>query len=123
MPPNCRNPYFETEAAARTAARSLWAGVGWGLMDAIQRQVLAGRAGEMVVMQRRVSHVGQTRRAALVHVGARAERSLPVWRELERKGWTCDSLRGQTSTPRGVIGTANPARMLVTDASSIERVD
>ncbi len=128
MPPNCRIPYLETEAVARRAARGLWAGAGSGLMDATQGQVLAGRAGEMVVMQGRVSHVGQTRRAAFLNFGARgtgasAELSLLVWRDLERKGWTRDSLRGQTLRLRGVIRSANPARMLITDASSVERVD
>ncbi|MCX7322977.1 MAG: hypothetical protein NTZ14_00760 [Hyphomicrobiales bacterium] len=128
MPPNCRIPWFETQAVARRGARGLWAGAGSGLMDAIQGQVLAGRAGEMVVMQGHVSHVGQTRRAAFLNFGARgtgasAELRLLVWRDLERKGWTRDSLRGQPIGLRGVVRTANPARMLITDAGSVETMD
>jgi hypothetical protein len=82
----------------------------------------------MVVMQGHVSHIGQTRRAAFLNFGARgtgasAELSLLVWRDLERKGWTCDSLRGQILRLCGVVRTPNPARMLITDASSVETVD
>lgn len=128
LPPNCRIPYFQTEAVARKGARGYWSTAGVGLMDAAQGQLLAGRAGELVVMQGRVNHVGQTRRATFLNFGARgtgasAELNLSVWRELERQGWTRDTLRGQTLRVRGVVHTANPARMMITDATSVEKVD
>ncbi len=128
LPLACRSRYLEAEQVARAAKRGNWADARKGLLDAAQGADVASRAGEVAVMQGRVMHVGQTRRATYLNFGARgqgasAEIGASVWRELERQGWTRERLRGQNIRARGVISEAQPARMLLTDAASIERVD
>lgn len=87
--------------------------------------VVAQRAGTFAVMEERVTHTGQTRRAAFLNFGPRAvgasvEAPLAFWRELERRGWTRERLRGQKVGARGVVFQARPARLQVDDVSAIE---
>ena len=70
-------------------------------------------------------HVGQTRATSHLNFGARqigasAEFGMPVWRALERQGWTTQTLRGQNIRVCGVASLGRPARVLVDDVSSIE---
>ena len=70
-------------------------------------------------------HVGQTRATSHLNFGARqigasAEFGMPVWRALERQGWTTQTLRGQNIRGRSVASLGRPARVLVDDVSSIE---
>ena len=76
-------------------------------------------------MQGSIVHVGQTRATSHLNVGARqigasAEFGMPVWRALERQGWTTQTLRGQNVRVRGIASRGRPARVLVDDVSSIE---
>ncbi len=128
LPPNCRNLYLQAEDMARKARRGIWKDRRFGLLDADNGADVVVRAGEMAVMNGRVSHVGQTRRATYLNFGARgtgasAEIGLGVWRDLERQGWTRERFKGQAVRVRGVISEARPARMLVLHASALEIVD
>ena len=128
LPPNCRNLYLQAEEAARKTRQGIWKDQRLGLLDADKGADVAVRAGEIAVMNGRINHVGQTRRATYLNFGARgtgasAEIGLGVWRDLERQGWTRERFRGQVVRVRGVISEARPARMLVLHASALEIVD
>ncbi len=128
LPPNCRNLYLQAEGMARDARQGIWKDQRFGLLDASNGTDVAVRAGEIAVMNGRVNHVGQTRRATYLNFGARgtgasAEIGLGVWRDLERQGWTRERFKGQAVRVRGVISEARPARMLVLHASALEVVD
>lgn len=125
LPQDCRVPLLQAESRARAARLGLWARSEDGLLDAAAGPAVAGRAGRFAVMEGRIVSVGQTRRAAYLNFGARglaasAEMPLPVWREIERRGWTRENLRGQKVRARGLVQEASPARMLVEAAASIE---
>jgi hypothetical protein len=125
LPAPCRAPYLEAERTAMRARLGLWSASASSLLDAGEGASVAARAGAFAVMRGRVTHVGQTRRAAYLNFGARgagasAELSLAAWRELERQGWTRDRMKGQNVTVRGVVSEARPARMLVADAASVD---
>jgi hypothetical protein len=45
---------------------------------------------------------------------------MPVWRALERQGWTTQTLRGQNVRVRGVASLGRPAGVLVDDVLSIK---
>ena len=128
LPPNCRNLYLKAEAAARDALRGIWKDQRFGMLDASNGTDIAARAGQIAVMNGRVNHVGQTRRATYLNFGARGtgasvEIGLGIWRDLERQGWTRERFKGQVVRVRGVIAEARPARMLVLHASALEMVD
>lgn len=125
LPPNCRIRYLQAEQQARRARRGRWAMAELGLYDAGDGARVAMKAGEVIVMQGKVMHVGQTRTTIYLNFGARqigasAEFGMPVWRALERQGWTTQTLRGQNVRVRGVASLGRPARVLVDDVSSIE---
>ena len=125
LPLNCRIRYLQAEQQARHARRGRWAVAELGLHDAGDGVRVALKAGEVIVMQGKVMHVGQTRTTTYLNfgqrqVGASAESGMPVWRALERQGWTTQTLRGQNVSVRGVASLGRPARVLVDDVSSIE---
>jgi hypothetical protein len=125
LPPNCRILYLEAEAKARDNGRGLWGSPQGRLLEAADGAAVAARAGEIAVMQGRVAHVGQTRRALYLNfgergVGASAEVPLSVWRGLERAGLSRAALRGRMVRLRGVALTGRPARLLINDASHLE---
>jgi hypothetical protein len=99
-----------------------------GVLEAADGAAVAMRAGQLALMQGRVMHVGQTRRAIYLNFGRRgegasAELTLPAWRELEREGWTATSIRGRVVRVRGIVSEARPARLLVGAAASLEKLD
>ncbi len=125
LPPNCRILFLEAENKARQAGRGIWSDRRRGLLAAAEGAAVAARAGDIAVMQGRIQHVGQTRRAVYLNFGARgagasAELTLGAWRDLERAGWTREGLKGREARVRGVVGEANPARIAVSDAAAIE---
>jgi len=104
--------------------RGRWAVAEHGLHDAGDGAHVALKAGEVIVMQGKVMHVGQTRATSHLNFGARqigasAEFGMPVWRALERQGWTTQTLRGQNVRVRGVASLGRPVRVLIDDVSSI----
>jgi hypothetical protein len=125
LPPNCRIRYLQAERQARLVRRGRWAVAESRLLEAADGARVALKAGEVVVMEGKVMHVGQTRTTTYLNFGARqvgasAEIAMPVWRALERQGWTTQSLRGQNVRVRGVASLGRPARVLVDDAALIE---
>ena len=86
---------------------------------------MALKAGKVIVMQGNIMRVGQTRSTGHLNFGARqigasAVFGMPLWRALERQGWTTQTLRGQNVRVRGVASLGRPARVLVDDVSSIK---
>jgi len=128
LPPNCRNLYLQAEEDARAARLGRWADMQHAVIDAADGQALARQAGRIAIMEGRIMHVGQTRRATYLNFGqpregASAELSPSLWRELERQGWTRTGLRGQKVRLRGVAAEGRPARLLVGSTAELERLD
>ncbi|MCO4052576.1 MAG: hypothetical protein HEQ16_00605 [Bosea sp.] len=128
LPPNCRILYLNAEAAARGSAKGRWSDMQNAVLEAADGAAVAMRAGQLALMQGRVMHVGQTRRAIYLNFGRRgegasAELSLAIWREMEREGWTSASIRGRMVRIRGIVSEARPARLLVGAASALEKLD
>ena len=124
LPPRCRIRYLQAEQQVRHTRRGRWAVAELGLHDAGDGGRVALKAGEVIVMQGNIMHVGQTRATSHLNFGARqigasAAFGMPVWRALERQGWTTQTLRGQNVRMRGVASLGRPARVLVDDVSSI----
>jgi hypothetical protein len=91
LPPNCRIRYLQAEQKARHARRGRRAVAELGLHDASDGARVALKAGELIVMQGKVMHVGQTRATShpnfgACQIGASAAFGMPVWRALERQG-------------------------------------
>ena len=125
LPPNCRNQYLQAEEAARRRGLGRWTQMQHRVLDAANGSDVALRAGQVSVVQGRVNHVGQTRRATYLNfgaarVGASAELGLASWRDLERQGWTRETLRGKLVRVRGVVAEGRPARVLIGDVSALE---
>lgn len=125
LPPDCRIRYLQAEQQARQARRGCWAVAELGLQDAGDGARVAVKAGKVIVMQGNIKHVGQTRATGHLNFGARqigasAVFGMPLWRALERQGWTTQTLRGQNVRVRGVASLGRPARVLVDDVSSIK---
>lgn len=128
LPPNCRNQYLQAEETARRMDLGRWKHMQHKALDAGNGSDVATRAGQVALMQGRITHIGQTRRATYLNFGARAigasaELGLSTWRDLERQGWTRDTLRGKIVRVRGVVGEGTPARLMLGDASALELVN
>lgn len=125
LPPNCRNLYLQAEETARRSKTGRWTQMHHRALDAANGTDVALRAGQVAVMTGRISHVGQTRRAAYLNFGERgrgasAELGLTTWRLIEAQGWTRDALKGKIVRVRGVVMEGRPARLLLADKAAIE---
>ncbi len=121
----CAAAFLAAEDGARRAGRGGWADRSRLPVDAARGEAVAARAGEYLIVQGRVAHVGWTRRAAYLNFGragegASAELPGPVRRALERQGWTQGAMRGQNVRVRGVVAAGRTARVLVESADAVE---
>jgi hypothetical protein len=127
-PASCLAPFLAAEERARRAGLGIWRDPAERPVDARRGEAVAARAGLMTLAEGKIAHVGWTRRAAYLNFGrpnegASAELPAPVWRALERQGWTRESLRGQTVRVRGVAKAGRTGRVVVETVAALEWLD
>ena len=125
VPADCAVALLRAEAAARDGVLGLWADPYYAIRTASDGQALLSLAGEWVVVEGRVAHVGRTRTATYLDLDSRRgglalrlARSVSVTSrpgDPGQDGWLGRHLRA-----RGVMDDRNGPQIDIRDAAQIE---
>jgi len=124
----CLRPLLALEAQARRNGLGLWSDPAFAVSAAADREGLALRAGEMLVVQGRVSGVGSTATRAYVNFGPvrTVDFAATVGRNnlaaFERAGTILSGLTGKVARVRGLLETQFGPQIELADPEAIEIV-